>query len=174
VGEEGQREKENHKQAPRPGWSPTWGFINDPEIMTWVETKNCMLNWATLEPLKCDCRKATSMWQTACMAYVRVFSFRYALVGSLRSTMLVRSKAKFSSTIMRVSWLSVQRAENEVSAEPTDPSLRPRFSNARTRKVRQLANVNSLEKLAFAWYCTVYRAVFKRWQSNRLYNSFAI
>lgn len=53
----------------------------------------------------------------------------------MRSTTLVRSKAKFSSMITWVSSLSVQIAEKEVSAEPTDPSLRPGFSNACTRKV---------------------------------------
>lgn len=31
-----------------PGWDQMWGWIHDPEIMTWGETKSYVLNWLSL------------------------------------------------------------------------------------------------------------------------------
>lgn len=39
-----EREKENHKQAPRPAWGWPGAWSHDSEIMTWAEIKSRILN----------------------------------------------------------------------------------------------------------------------------------
>ena len=48
-GGEGQREREDLKQAPHSVWSPKWGSIQDPEIMTWNQDLDAQLT----EPPRC-------------------------------------------------------------------------------------------------------------------------